>query len=129
MRVKARTSPLPVIATALPARNRRVAAGMAAAGMRSSPARAGHSACRTAWPVCDPLTEALLADARADRGDHPGGVVIQDLKAVDGRRRRAAAQLPVGGFGTGHQYPDPDLTWAWIGRSTSAPRSTSAAAP
>src|SRR6266699_3030722 len=53
MRVKARTSPLPVIATALPARNRRVAAGMAAAGMRSSPARGGHSACRTAWPACD----------------------------------------------------------------------------
>src|SRR6266571_3858621 len=54
MRVKARTSPLPVIATALPARNRRVAAGMAAAGMLPSPARGGlESARRTVWPACD----------------------------------------------------------------------------
>src|SRR5580693_2274935 len=53
MRVNAMTSPLPVIATALPARNKRVVPGMGEAGTLPSPARRGAGAGRAAWPAGD----------------------------------------------------------------------------
>src|SRR5215467_12065630 len=53
MRVNAMTSPLPVIATALPARNRRITRGRAEPGTLPSPARRGAGAGRAAWPAGD----------------------------------------------------------------------------
>ena len=58
-------------------------------------------------PEPHPLTDQRLVDARTDRLDNPGAIVMRDLPAG---RRRTTAGLPVGRVHPGQGHPDQHLT-------------------